>query len=240
MKQLIGALQFMTTLPLGKPLQPDPAGMVSFFPVAGLLLGLLTAMADVAFCRLWPSGTAAVLDVVLLIVLSGALHLDGLGDTADGIFSHRGRERALEIMRDSRVGAMGLIAIVAVLGLKTAGLATLAQNRFVMLVAIPAFSRAGIVMAMRTLPYGRPDGGLGSPFFRKRPPLRSLWGLLPAAALALSAGLTGLVVCLGFVLITLVLIGFYRRQMACVTGDMLGAMVEVTEAFLFLLAAMGS
>jgi adenosylcobinamide-GDP ribazoletransferase len=229
----------MTTLPLGKPLQLDPAGMVPFFPLVGLLLGLITALADLAFRHLWPPGVSAVLDVVVLIVLSGALHLDGLGDTADGIFSHRGRERALEIMKDSRVGAMGLVAIVAVLGVKAAGLTVLAENRFLMLTAIPAFSRAGILFAMRALPYGRSDGGLGSPFFEKPLSLKSFWGVLPAAAMALAAGLTGLAVCIGFVLITVLLIGFYRRRMGCVTGDMLGAMIEVTEAFLLLLAATG-
>jgi len=239
-KRLTGALQFMTTLPLGKPLQLDAAGMAPFFPVTGLLLGLMTALADVAFCRLWPTGVAAVMDVVLLIVLSGALHLDGLADTADGIFSHRGRERALEIMKDSRVGAMGLVAIVAVLGVKAAGLAAIMENRFMMLTAIPALARSGILLAMRTLPYGRPQGGLGSPFFEKPLSLKSLWTVLPPAGLALAAGLRGLAVCAGFVLITFGLTRFYRRKLGCVTGDMLGAMIEVTEASLFLLAAVGS
>lgn len=239
MKRLTGALQFMTTLPLGKPLGLDSAGIAPFFPMVGLILGLITAFSDLLFCRLWPPATAAAVDVVLLIVLTGALHLDGLGDTADGIFSHRGRERALEIMRDSRMGAMGLVTMAAVLGLKAAGIAALIENRFLMLTVVPVFSRSGILFAMRMLPYGRPDGGLGSSFFKNTLPLKSLWGILPAVVLALLAGLRGMGLCLGFMLITAMLIEFYRRQMACVTGDMLGAMIEVTEALLFLLAAMG-
>lgn len=239
MKRLHAALQFMTTLPLGKPVRLPPAAMAPLFPLTGLLLGLITALADLAFSRLWPPTVAAVLDAVLLIVLSGALHLDGLADTADGIFSHRGRERALEIMRDSRVGAMGLVAIVSVLGLKVAGLSAISQHRFWMLTAVPALSRGGILLAMRVLPYGRPEGGLGSPFFEKRLPVTSFWGLLMPLALVLACGFTGLRVFAGFLLVSPALVGFYRRKLGCVTGDMLGAMIEVTEALLFLLAAMG-
>jgi len=239
-KRLRAALQFMTTLPLGKPVRLEPAAMAPLFPLAGLLLGLITALADVAFRRLWPQGVAAVLDTVLLIVLSGALHLDGLADTADGIFSHRGRQRALEIMKDSRVGGMGVVAIVCVLGLKAAGLSAVWQHRFVVLTAVPALSRSGILLAMRTLPYGRPEGGLGHPFFKKRLSPASFWGVLPPVALVLSCGLAGVPLLAGFVLVTLLLIGFYRRKLGCVTGDMLGAMIETSEAVLFLLAAVGA
>lgn len=239
MKGLLGALQFMTILPLGKPLSMDPRGITPFFPVVGLVLGLFTALSDLIAVRLWSPQVAAIIDVVLLIVLTGALHLDGLGDTADGIFSHRGREKALEIMKDSRIGAMGLVTIVAVLGIKTAGIAALHENRLLMLMVIPAFSRTGILFAMHQLPYGRPDGGLGGPFFRERLVLKTLWGALPATLLALLAGLRGMGLCLGFALITAMLIGYYRRQMNCVTGDMLGAMIEVSEALLFLMVAMG-
>ncbi len=239
MKRLRAALQFMTTLPVGRPVRLAPAAMAPFFPLTGLLLGLITALADLAFRRLWPPGVAAILDTVLLIVLSGALHLDGLGDTADGIFSHRGRERALEIMKDSRVGAMGLVTIVCVLGIKAAALSSLSQHRFLMLTSVPAFSRSGILLAMRALPYGRPEGGLGSPFFEKRLAPSSFWAVAAPFALALACGATGVLVCAGFVLIILFLIAFYRRKLGCVTGDMLGAMIEVSEAFLFLLAAVG-
>ncbi|MCK7507856.1 MAG: adenosylcobinamide-GDP ribazoletransferase [Desulfobacterales bacterium] len=122
--------------------------MVPWFPAVGLLLGALLALFDLAAARLLePVTAAAVLDVVLLAVLTGAFHLDGLGDTADGLFSHRPRERMLEIMKDSRIGAMGVVAVVPVLAVKWAGISGLsATPRRLLLILVPAYARCGILL----------------------------------------------------------------------------------------------
>ncbi|HQJ31558.1 MAG TPA: adenosylcobinamide-GDP ribazoletransferase, partial [Syntrophales bacterium] len=117
MKALLAAFQFLTTIPLpgGKGTgEGDIAGSLPFFPVVGLLIGMAAAAGDFVFSLLFPPGVAAVLTVLLLVLITGGLHLDGLADTADGIFSVRNRERMLEIMRDSRIGTMGVLAVVFV------------------------------------------------------------------------------------------------------------------------------
>lgn len=231
------ALQFLTALPSGKPARFDPAGMVPFFPIVGLIVGGLLAGADFVAGRFWSPGAAAMVDVAILAWITGALHLDGLGDTADGLYGSRLRERALEIMKDSRVGAMGVVAMILGLGVKWAGIAGMAEHRTLFLVLIPALARGSMLFGFRFLEYGRPDGGTGHAFFEKRLPRRGFWALLPVAALALAAGWRGAVVLTVFALTTALLLRFYRRKIGCVTGDMLGAMTEIHEAILFLAAS---
>ncbi len=96
--------------------------MIPYFPLVGLLLGGFVSVFDRLILNLWSQPVASLLDVVLLVFLTGALHLDGLGDTADGLYGNRPRERALEIMKDSRIGVMGLTAIVCGLAVKWAGI----------------------------------------------------------------------------------------------------------------------
>ena len=108
MNRLTAAIQFLTLLPLGKPVSYDPKGMVPFFPIVGLMIGAFVSMFDHGALYLWPKPVAAVLDVVFLVVITAAFHLDGLGDIADGLMGHRSRDKALEIMKDSRIGVMGI------------------------------------------------------------------------------------------------------------------------------------
>jgi adenosylcobinamide-GDP ribazoletransferase len=166
MRNLISALQFITILPLGKARAFDPPKMVPYFPLVGILLGVLVALFDSVVIRLWPPPVAALLDVMLLAGLTAAFHIDGLGDTADGLLGPRSRDKALEIMKDSRIGTMGLVAILFGLALKWGGIANLDAHRCILLIIIPAYARAGILFGMRYLPYGRPDG-TGKPFFQK-------------------------------------------------------------------------
>jgi len=239
MKNLFAAIRFITVLPAGRSEHFDAPGMVPWFPVAGLLLGALLAGFDLAASRFWPVSAVSILDVILLAILTGAFHLDGLGDTADGLFSHRPRERILEIMKDSRIGVMGVVAVVSVLAVKWAGICGLGANRTALLILVPAYARCGILFGMRALDYGRPQGGTGLAFFSRALRLRDFWALIPVGILSLALGLPALTLAIGFAAITAALVAYYRRRLGCITGDMLGAMAEVTEAGLFLLAAAG-
>jgi len=239
MKNLFAAIRFITILPAGRSGDFDALGMTPWFPVVGLLLGALLAGFDLAATRLWPVAAVSVLDVILLAILTGAFHLDGLGDTADGLFSHRPQERILEIMKDSRIGVMGVVAVVSVLAVKWAGISGLAADRTALLVLVPAYARCGILFGMRALAYGRPQGGTGLAFFSRALRLRDFWALIPVGILSLTLGLPVLALALGFAAITAALVAYYRRRLGCITGDMLGALAEVTEAGLFLLAAAG-
>jgi adenosylcobinamide-GDP ribazoletransferase len=239
MKNLISALQFITILPLGKTRTFDPPKMIPYFPLVGILLGLMVALFDSVVLRLWPPPVAALLDVMLLAVLSAAFHIDGLGDTADGLLGPRSRDKALEIMKDSRIGTMGLVAILFGLALKWGGISGLEAHRSIILIIIPAYARAGILFGMRYLPYGRPDG-TGKPFFSEKISLKHFWGLILPIGLSLLLGFKAIWLNLAFVIILAMILLFYKKRMGCITGDMLGALVEITEAGLFLMILLGN
>ena len=238
MRNLISALQFITILPLGKARAFDPPNMVPYFPLVGILLGVLVALFDSVVIRLWSPPVAALLDVMLLAVLTAAFHIDGLGDAADGLLGSRSRDKALEIMKDSRIGTMGLVAILFGLALKWGGIANLNAHRSILLIIIPAYARAGILFGMRYLPYGRPDG-TGKPFFQKSLALKHFWGLILPTGLSLIIGLKAIWLNLAFAIIIVSILYFYKKRMGCITGDMLGAMTELTEAGLFLTVSLG-
>ena len=237
MKHLISAFQFLTILPLGKPRELDASKTTPCFPFVGLVIGLILLLADYLFSKLWPVSVASVLDIMLLAILSGGLHLDGLGDTADGLFSHKSPERALAIMRDSRIGAMGLLAILFVLALKWASLQGVAENRALYLLIIPAYSRGAMMFGIKFLSYGRPEGGVGTDFFSRKPPMGALSFILLPAIISLWLGYPAIWLNALFVLVTALILLYFRRRLGCITGDMLGAMAEVEEACLFLAAS---
>ena len=238
-ENLSAAVQFITILPVGKTPRYRPGEMIAYFPVTGFLLGGILALFDALAGRAWSPATVAVLDTLLLAVLTGALHLDGLGDTADGLLGHRPREKALSIMKDSRIGVMGMVAIAGCLAMKGAGIGGLVENRFLFLLLVPAWSRSGMLFGIKYLPYGRPEGGTGHALFDKPLKWRDFRWLLPLLVLTLLTGRQGIGLLLTFLILTTALIGYFGRRMGCITGDMLGCMTEVLEACLFLAVSTG-
>ena len=176
MRRLQAALQFLTLLPAGRTVAYDPLGMIPYFPIVGLILGALVSLFDRCTLGVWPASVVSLLDLLLLAGLTGAFHLDGLGDTADGLWAHRSRERSLAIMKDSRIGAMGLTAVVAALSLKWAGISSLPPaHRALLLILVPAFARGAMLFAIRKLPYGRPGGGTGARLFDQTLPYSAFY-----------------------------------------------------------------
>jgi adenosylcobinamide-GDP ribazoletransferase len=239
MRHFISATQFITILPVGRADTFEPAKMIPYFPIVGLSLGLLTALFDQLATALWSRPVASLLDILFLAVITGAFHLDGLGDSADGLLGQRPKEKVLTIMKDSRLGTMGLVAIVFGLALKWAGIAGLDADRTLLLVIVPAYARAGMLFGMRFLEYGRPAGGTGVDFFTSKLKWSAFWGLTAPVVMSVFLGWTALWLNLSFVALIALLIWYYTRRLGCVTGDMLGAMAEILESGLFLLVSMG-
>ncbi|MEJ2657278.1 MAG: adenosylcobinamide-GDP ribazoletransferase [Desulfobacterales bacterium] len=234
MNRLIAALKFLTIIPLGKSSIYDPKGMIPFFPIVGLIIGGILSIFDHAALRFWPAQTTAILDVVLLTVVTAALHIDGLGDTADGLMGHHSTERALEIMKDSRIGVMGLVAIVCALAIKWTGIMNINAHRGLLLVLIPSYSRSAMIFAIRFLEYGRTAEGTGYDFFKEPiKPFAFRWFMIPVIV-SIFLGWKGIGLNIFFGLTTAIMIFYYKKRMGCITGDMLGAMTEVTESLLFL------
>lgn len=236
---LRSAILFITILPAGKNVAYSPVGMIRFFPVIGMILGGLLLLFDVCISHLWPPLVVAVLDVLFLIMVTGAFHLDGLGDAADGLFSHRSKERALEIMKDSRTGMMGLVAIFCVLAVKIAGIYSVKTSGstfqvLTLLLIIPSYSRASMLFGIRFLDYGRKETGTGLDLFQKAIGLKDFSFVLIPVVISLFLGYKGLILNLAFLSTLVLVLGFYKRKLGCITGDMLGAMTEINEAVLFL------
>jgi adenosylcobinamide-GDP ribazoletransferase len=239
MRHFISAIQFITIIPVGRADTFEPPKMIPYFPLVGLSLGMLTALFDQLATAFWNRPVVSLLDVLFLAVLTGAFHLDGLGDSADGLLGQRSIEKALTIMKDSRLGTMGLVAIVFGLALKWAGIAGLDTNRALLLIIVPAYARAGMLFGMRFLKYGRPGGGTGTDFFKSKLEWTAFWGLTVPVVLSVFLGWTAIWLNLSFVALTAVLIWYYKRRVGCITGDMLGAMAEILESGLFLLVSIG-
>lgn len=240
---LRACMAFITILPTGKNPVYSPVGMIRFFPVVGLIIGTLLVITDFLASMVWPAPAAAIVDLIFLVAVTGAFHLDGLGDTADGIFSHQSRERALEIMKDSRTGMMGLVAVVLGLAAKLAGIWSVKIScspvqAMAILLLVPSFSRASMILGIKYLKYGRKGRGTGKDLFDRPLNSKDFYLCLIPLGFSLLLGYKGLILISGFALGCVAILKFYEQKMNCITGDMLGAMTEVMEALLFMAAGM--
>lgn len=242
-RRFFATLAFMSRLPVperwsrGLDLDRYASGVVTF-PLVGLLLGVLSGLVFIV-TQPWCGGPlASLLAVLALALLTGGFHLDGLADTCDGIFSARRRERMLEIMRDSRLGTHGGLALVFVLLAKILLLNELALRDTPILPAIAvacAAGRAASVLLMFRQRYAR-DEGMGNLFIGKVTFRQTIITLLLAVVLAVALlGLPGLwAMSVTFVGI-FVLGQLLKRTLGGQTGDTMGACIELGEV-IFLLA----
>lgn len=226
------ALSFLTVLPdrLGRPATAGEMGRaVGFFPAVGALLGALLAVADLALASFLPLPVAGALLLVLLALLTGGLHLDGLMDTADGLFGGRTPAARLEIMRDSRVGSFGVLAAGLVLLTQYAVLGQLeGAPRTAALVVAPTMSRLAVSLAAWAFPYGRASG-LGSAFKARLGLLEvGLAATTSLAVAALTLGWAWWWLPAGAALLALGLGRFVVGRVPGLTGDTYGAIEQVT------------
>lgn len=240
MKSLFAALGFLTVLPLPARLLgtgEDLGRSLIWFPLVGALIGMVAAIIDLGLGMLLPPTVVSTITVLILLAASGGLHMDGLADSADGFFSSRSRDRMLEIMRDSRSGPMGVMAICGLLLLKVTTLAAVpAPLRMTTIVLMPLAGRTSLTVSLAVLPYARSTGGLAEVF---RPTLRV--GLITAVLLTGSAwllqGPPGLVTGGASLSAILLLAAYSKRKIGGFTGDTLGATCELTELIPALVAA---
>jgi len=232
-KGALAAIGFLTRLPLPRHAHDleRAAAAQGWFPIVGLLLGGLLLAADRLLSRGLPEASADVLLIVLLVILTGAIHIDGLSDAADGLLGGRSPGDRLAIMRDVRTGSFGVTAIVSVLAMKWAGLLALPRDvRFEALLLAPCLARWAMTLAVAGVPPARPDG-LGATFHRAACPFTTV--IAGAVALAASVVLLGASGALAVLEVTLVAVGgalLARRAVGGMTGDICGALVEVSEA----------
>lgn len=238
------AVQFLTCVPLGRqtrdraPTPQEVGASLLFYPLVGLLLGaLLVGLHGLLLKLSVPAPLCAALLLVVWVSVTGALHLDGLADSADAWIGGGGnRERTLAIMKDPCCGPMGVTAVVLVLLIKFAALHVVCAGAQPWpLVLAPLLGRMALPLLFLTTPYIRP-GGLGSALAAHLP-RRATTALLAACTVALlavgTAAIVALVAALG---IFLVVRAALLRRLGGSTGDTAGALVEVTEAFVLVCA----
>ena len=239
MRILRAALSMLTSLPTGKnfvPTDDEIRHTPFFFPLIGLVIGLIQALIGQGLLKILDHLVAAALLTFLSELPTRAFHLDGLADTADGFLSSRPRERILEIMHDSRIGTMGVLAIAAWCLIKFSALAVLAEKQIPQVLFFMSLNgRCAMVYHLMCCRYARPEG-LGRLVFERK----------PAAGLILSVfcsfGLmyaffppTGLIVP-GAVLVFGILWSLYaRHKIGGGTGDTLGAVEELSEILTLLM-----
>ena len=232
--RFFAALRFLTVCPAPQGWGEKPedlSGSLAFFPVVGILIGFAVAGVVWMIGDAIPSLLVGVSVTISLIAVSGGLHTDGLSDAADGLFSARSRERMLEIMRDSHIGAMGVIAIVSVFAIKLASISEIvAPQRWQAVFLMPLMGRCALVIGMAVMPYVRSEGGLGTVFFTHRPVIAAVWAVfvLVGAGYLVGEG-RGLVSAAGSLAVILVMSAYFRRKIGGTTGDTLGAICETVE-----------
>jgi adenosylcobinamide-GDP ribazoletransferase len=240
LRGLLAALTFLTRVPLGRRLVldgEDVARAGPAFPLVGAGIGAVVGGIAAALAHPLSPLLAVALALACGAVLTGALHLDALADTADALGA-RSRERALEIMRDHAIGAYGAVAIALDLLIKAGALAALVKHQHVLRFAIAAgaLSRLAPVLLAASLPYARPGSGAGESLTRGGRG-RALVAVVVALAITVPvAGIDGVMVAACAVACAALLGVCFRRWLGGITGDTLGAAVELTEAVVLVVA----
>jgi adenosylcobinamide-GDP ribazoletransferase len=241
----LAALQFLTSIPLPgqREVSPEQLGRATaYFPVVGLIIGIILAGLNWLLNLVLPSAVVNALLVVVLVIITGALHIDGFVDTCDGIAGHKTVEERWRVMRDSRAGAFGIVGVVLLLLVKYVSLNSLPEV-FAMatLLFMPVVSRWAMVYAIFIYPYARPSG-LGTVFKRttRWPGFTAATVITIAIAIALFPlfSLAGVLVMFGIWVITVLFSVYLKHKFAGLTGDTYGAINEVAEVMVLVFASL--
>jgi len=233
LSRFLAALQFLTiiSIPWRRDAQKTQIGRcVGYFPMVGLIIGFILAGLSWILRFVLPLGIVSVLSLVILVILTGALHLDGFADTCDGLSGHKTVEDRWRIMRDSRVGAFGVIGIALLLLTKFVSLNSIPGTLMMAsLVLMPVASRWAMVYTVFTYPYARPSG-LGKAFKEgTRWPDFTVATIVTIAIAVVSMQLIGLVILVTIWLIVVALAAYFNNTFVGLTGDNYGAINEIAE-----------
>ena len=234
------ALEFLTIVRLRRHASVDErtiGASVSWFPLVGLLIGGAVVAVDWLARTAFPGTVATALVLLAGVIITGALHMDGLADTADGLFGGHTPERRLEILKDSRTGSFGVVAVVLALLVQYAALAGLdGRPRVASLLAAPVLARFGVVLAIATFPAARPSG-LGH-IYRQNASVSPFAPAMAGVALILAMPEVALLLwAVAAGAVTLATGAFAVRRLGGLTGDVYGALVVLVETAVLLSAA---
>lgn len=226
-------IQFLTRIPVPVKIKFDErkfAKSMVLSPAVGLLIGIITGLVYYLAQMTDKQIFAAVMAVAAETAVTGGLHLDGLADTFDGIFSNRPKNRILSIMKDSRIGTNGTIALILVILLKTALLVSISSPGLILyLFALPAVSRMNILWMAGTSAYASRDG-MGKSVVKYTDIKEIITGTLIACVISAVffrwAAFAVVPAAVGFALL---FCAYVKRKIGGITGDIIGAVIELTE-----------
>jgi len=236
---LRAAIRFLTIIPVRGGDAP-PGKAAAFFPLVGAMLGAAGAGIYLLTSAAFPISIAALATVGFWVVISGVLHEDGLADVADAVRAGRSRDRMLAILKDSRIGTYGAIAVLLSVLARWQALESLATPRVLeVLIASQAVPRAAIVaMAWCSRPAG---SGLGAALASTLGTPAALVAIAQGAVAALLCGWRpGLILIAGSVLVVQALRGWFYRRLGGINGDCLGFTEQALEIFVLVMFTCGS
>ncbi len=257
MKRLVAIIQFMTRIPikLDTGIDEDFHKGLIYFPVVGMLLGIIYYIIALITSSVLPTNISSILVVIGQVVLTGGLHLDGVGDSFDGLYSYRDKDRILEIMKDSRLGTNGMVAIVIVIILKISLTNTIIDsNQLWMISVMPVIGRTIQVFACYKTKTPRANG-MGNMFIGKITlsylaittlNMIIISGLLTTGIEYINYGklrsayiVSDMIMVLAVVTILIVWVRLFilsvYKKIDGITGDILGCILEVSESIYLLL-----
>ncbi len=233
------ALQFLTIIPLPFSVrceERDLGRSMAFFPLAGLTIGAILVGSDYLLALKLPRAVVDLLLITILAALTGALHLDGLADCCDGVAARGGRERFLAVMKDSRIGAVGVVGLILALLLKYQALLQFpALWKREALLFFPLAARFSQVQMTVRAERARQDG-LGSAFIADA----GTGQFVAAAVITIASawllfGLRGISCCILLYIFTWGLKGWFHRKLGGITGDIIGCVSELNEILCLLI-----
>jgi len=237
--RFLAALQFLTiiVIPWRREVQAgELERSAGYFPIIGLIIGLLLVGLNLLFGLLLPPMLVAALLVAFLVIISGAIHLDGFADTCDGLVNHKTVEERWQVMHDSRAGAFGIVGIVLLLLLKYVALTSIPEaSKIMALILMPVISRWTMVYALFAYPYARPSG-LGKAFKQGTTwPRFTMATIIAVAVAAIIAQLIGLAILFLVWVVAVAAAAYFKSKFSGLTGDNYGAINEVAEVSVLIL-----
>ncbi len=231
------AFRFLTVIPLGHSGEINSDSVAAagkYYPLVGFVIGGLLWLFYHGVDLIFPPPVSAGLLIAFWVVLTGALHLDGLADCLDGLYAGTDPEGRLRIMKDVHLGTMGIVGLMLILGIKYLALKEILSSPALGLwiVLIPMLSRWTPIVLAFSFPYARPSGGLGQTLVDGTGKKELFWATLLAWVPVLAVmGYQGAGLIFVSLLWTLICGGYFFKKLKGVTGDVMGAVIESTEVW---------
>ena len=239
-EQLVILTKFMTRIPIPIKVDYDPKKLgksIKFFPFVGLIIGFILYYTSIILVKFSKNNLInALIVIVIELMVVGIIHIDGLCDTFDGLFSYREKEKMLEIMKDSRIGTNGAIILVLYFIAKILFISEIFSINLKYLIIYPVLARLATPVNAAFSDYARKNG-MSNFIISQNSAFEGIFSIILAAALSfLIFSFKGFELFLGAFLFIIFFMQFVKKKISGVTGDTMGAALELTAIFVLFLA----